>query len=77
MARKEKDTTRWEQKGGSKSLHSSQPHHERSGNDNAANDSSLLKTLLIVGASLLIAAFARGVRESEYYDNGKKDDDNE
>ena len=74
MARKEKDTTKWEQKGGSRKVKSSEPQKRRTGNDNAANDSSLLKTALIVGASLIIAALAKGVKESEYYDNGKKDE---
>lgn len=59
-----KETTEWKPKNGSKKL--------RSGGSGKAQrssgDSGLMKAGLAIAAGLIIAALARGVKDSDYYD---------
>lgn len=61
-----KEKTDWTKKDKSKGLHSSEP--QKRNRDNApSGDSGLLKAGLAVAAGLIVAALAKGVKDSDYY----------
>lgn len=60
------EKTDWKQKGGSKKVHASSPRGSAGKSDYTEN--GLFKAGLAVAAGLIIAALARGVKNSDYYD---------
>ncbi len=57
------EVTDWTQKNGSKKLNSSVVREDKS-----YGDSNLLKAGLAVAAGLILAALAKGVKDSDYFD---------
>ena len=62
-----KETTDWKAKNSIHNLYSTEPHQ-------APSDNRLVKAGLIAAAGVIIAALARGVRKSSYYDSTGEDE---
>ena len=60
------EKTNWEMKDKSKNLHSSSP--QKGGKTAPKGDSNLMKAGLAIAAGLILAALAKGVKDSDYYD---------
>ena len=61
------EKTNWEMKDKSKNLHCSSPQ-KGSGKTAPKGDSNLMKAGLAIAAGLILAALAKGVKDSDYYD---------
>ena len=60
-----KEKTDWIQKAGKEVLHSSGPAKK---SNEGSGEGGLLKAGLAIAAGLIIAALAKGVKDSDYYD---------
>lgn len=71
MARREKDTTVWKQKDVDKKLRSTGSDMPKAKKGRGPESSKAGKAALLIGAGAIIAALAKGVKNSDYFDEDK------